>query len=102
MAGTMENVILSPVPLDQLKELFTAIVRQEIRAKAQEEFKEKFLSPKETCALFSPKISLVTLNAWAAKGLLNKHYIGSRTYYRQSEVIEAVKSLKRYSHNQKG
>ena len=93
----MTDVLFSPIPLEQLTGLLTTIVRQEIRTKNEEELQEKFLSPKETCKLFSPKISLVTLDAWAEKGFLNKHYIGGRTYYKYREVVESLKSLKKYS-----
>ncbi len=92
----MENVILSPIPLEQLTGLLTSIVRHEIRTKQEEDLQHKFLSPKETCKLFSPAISLVTLEAWSQKGLMNKHYISGRTYFIYSEVMEAVKKLKKY------
>ena len=98
----MNNVLFSSISLAELKEIFTAVVRQELLAKSAEEAQERFLSPKETCCLFSPKVSLVTLNAWANKGLLNKHYIGARTYYKQVEVMEAVKLLKKYQRVHRG
>lgn len=72
------------------------IVREEISAAKIEDLEEKMLSPSETCRLFNPKISLVTLNSWAGKGLLVKHYIGGRTYYKYSQVINSFKTLKRY------
>lgn len=92
-----EALNLSLVPIDQLAGLLQSIIRQEVRAKQEEELQEKLLSPKEVCKLFQPNISLVTLNSWSDKGLLTKHYIGGRTYYKYSEVVSSLKSIKKYS-----
>jgi len=92
----MDNLILFPIPLNELVSQIQYVVRQEITNQQAQELQEKLLSPKETCKLFSPSISIVTLNAWAKKGLLTKHYIGGRTYYKQLEVVEAIKSIKKY------
>lgn len=96
-AKEYQQVLLSPIPLNQLEELLAKIVRQEVRAKVEEELSNKLLSPKETCRLFHPSISLVTLASWTDKGFLNKRHIGGRTFYLQSEVLEAAKSLKKYN-----
>lgn len=85
------------VPVDQLASLIEGIVHKQIRQKQSEDLQEKLLAPKEVCKLFQPNISLVTLDSWADKGLLTKHYIGGRTYYKYSEVINSVKSLKKYT-----
>jgi hypothetical protein len=97
---TVENPIQNTVvvvPLEQLMPAIDNLFTQRIREKNKEDLQEKFLSPDKTRRMFHPEVSLVTLNSWAEKGLLNKHYIGGRTYYKYSEVIEAVKTLKRYS-----
>jgi hypothetical protein len=94
-----QQVLLSPIPLSELKEVLTTIVREEVRAKVQEDLESRFLSPKETCALFCPKISLVTLNSWANKGLLTKYTISGRTYFKASEVTAALTTLKKYKQN---
>lgn len=57
---------------------------------------EIFLSGKQVCQLFNPKISLPTLKNWSDKGLLIRHTIGNRVWYKKSEVMEAVKSIKKY------
>ncbi len=90
------NILFSPIPLDQLSGLLTSIIRQEIRIKTEEDLHEKFLSPEETCKLFKPAISKPTLESYAEKGLLQKHYLGGRTWFKYSEVIAALKTLKRY------
>lgn len=90
------QVFLSPIPLETLEILLQNIVRQEIRAKQTEDLQEKLLSPRETAKLFNPKVSLVTIDAWAAKGFIRKHYIGGRVYYRYSEIIEAIETIRPY------
>jgi hypothetical protein len=73
---------------------------QNIVDKALQKFKdaqpERLLSPAETCKLFQPPISKVTLASWTAQGKLQDHRIGGRIYYRQSQVLESLTKLKRY------
>lgn len=85
------------VPADQLVTMLRSVFREEIRAKQNEALQERLLSPKETCKLFEPNISLVTLDSWADKGLLTKHHIGGRTYYKYSEIMASLKTIRKYS-----
>jgi hypothetical protein len=57
---------------------------------------EKLLSAAEACKLFVPAISRLTLIRWTKADYLKEHRLGGRIYYRQSEVIEAAKHLKKY------
>lgn len=91
------DLVLSPIPLDQLTGLLATIVRQEIRSVNEEDLQEKLLSPKEVCKLFQPNISIATLDNWAKRGILNKHHIGKLTFYKYSEVMASIKSIKKYS-----
>lgn len=91
------NIILSPISLDSMASVFTAIVRQEIKAAKTEELQDKLLSPEATCRLFEPSISVATLNNYAKEGLIKKHYLGRLTFYKYSEIMEALKSIKKYS-----
>lgn len=79
-----------------LAALLPPIITKGIKEFKDEELLEKFLSPKETRKLFNPEISLVTLDAWAEKGYIRKYHIGGRTYYKYSEILQALKSLKKY------
>lgn len=92
----MNNLILMPVPLDELLSQFRAIIKAEIKAEQQKEIGEKLLSPSEACRIFQPAISRVTLQAWTNADHLKRYDIGGRVYYRYSEIIEAAKTLKRY------
>lgn len=92
----MDKVILSPIELQELLSGLRSVVKEELQAQQKQQLEEKLLSPAETCKLFQPTISKVTLAAWSTQGLLNDYRIGGRVYYRYSEVIEAAKHLKRY------
>lgn len=90
-----QNVVF--VPLDQLAATIESIVYNKIREKQEEDLQEQFLSPEKTRQLFNPAVSIVTLNSWTDKGYLKKHVIGGRVYYKYSEVMQAVKEIKKYS-----
>jgi hypothetical protein len=92
----MENVILSPIPLDTLKSEMRQLFRQEFAVQSKADLQEKFLSPQETANLFHPKISKVTLWKWTKDGHISSHRIGGRVFYKYSEVMESVQTLKKY------
>ncbi len=92
----MENIVLTPVPLDTLLQSFREIVKEEIKAQQLNDLQEKLLSPKEVCNLFEPKISLPTLARWTDDNLLIRYDLGSKVFYKYSEVLSALKTLKRY------
>ena len=96
LAQNLPQNTVTFIQVDQLITLIQSALRLEIRDKQEVELQDKLLSPRETCKLFNPKISLVTLESWTKKDLLIKHYIGGRTYYKYSQVMESLKTLKRY------
>ncbi|MCF8409074.1 MAG: helix-turn-helix domain-containing protein [Crocinitomicaceae bacterium] len=65
-----------------LKELFT-----EFKGSKKEE-EQEFLTRKETAELF--KVSLVTIHDWSNNGILKPYKLGNRTYYKYSELKEAL------------
>jgi hypothetical protein len=93
----MNEHVLTPVPLADLLEQFREIVKEEIRAKLGEE--EKLLSPAAACKVFEPAISRQTLHSWTDQGLIPMQKIGSRLFYKQSDIITAGATLKKYKHN---
>ena len=90
----MDNIILTPVPLDTLLQSFREIIKDEIKAEYLTKLQEKLLSTTEVAKLF--KVSTVTIGSWSDQGLLIKHSIGGRNYYKYSEVMESLKTLKKY------
>lgn len=92
----MKDLILSPIPLDELLSRVREIVKEERRLELQQAVGERLISPAEACKLFHPAISRVTLQAWTDAGHLKRYDIASRVYYRYSEIIDAAKHLKKY------
>lgn len=92
----MNNIILTPVPVEDLLNQVRTIIKEEIQAEQQKAVGEKLLSPEEARKLFQPAISRVTLQKWTDDGHLKRYNISCRVYYRYSEIIEAVKHLKKY------
>ena len=93
----MVNLILQGATMEEFMDHLRTIVREELAAaKTGNPEDEKLLSPKETIKLFSPQISLPTLHSYAEKGLIPRHRIASRVYYKKSEVLASLQTLKRY------
>lgn len=89
------QIILSGMTPNDLVELLRPMIHEEVK-QVRSEIPEQLLSPAETCKIFNPPISKVTLAAWTKKDLLNEHRIGGRVFYKQSEVLEKTTKLKRY------
>lgn len=66
----------------QLQELFI-----ELQSKSQNDSTE-FLTRKETAELF--KVSLVTIHDWSNNGILKAYKLGNRTYFKRTELLEAL------------
>lgn len=92
----MGELILSQIPLNDLVAHLREVIREEIASASAEKESEKMISPAEACKLFIPSITRPTLDKLCSEGKLQKHYVGSRVYFQQSEVFNAVKSFKRY------
>ena len=83
--------------INLLLDLVPRAVHQGIKTFKEEQLHEKLLLPNETRKLFHPAISKPTLDSYAEKGYIQKHYLGGLTWYKYSEVIATLKMLKRYS-----
>jgi len=92
----MNSILFSQIALDDIISQLRTVVKDELNTKRDDDLNAKFLSPAETCALFQPQISLVTLASWTKSARLIAYRIGGRVYYKHSEVIEAVTLLKKY------
>jgi hypothetical protein len=91
-----EQILLSPIPIDELESRIQTIVRQEITKKEEDALLERLLSPEQTRHIFNPPISKVTLHHWAKQGKVKPHRIGGRVFYKYSELMESLVHLKRY------
>jgi len=82
---------------ERLGNSFRQVVNEEIKAAGESVLQEKLLSPKEACNLFTPAITIPTLNKIVKQGKLSKYNLGGqKVFYKYSEVLSALKSYKRY------
>jgi hypothetical protein len=83
----MENVILSTYTPEQLTGIIHHAVNEAVKTikiLPSNPAPEKLLTRKETADKL--KISLVTLNDWSKRGLIQSYLIGGRVLYKDSEI----------------
>lgn len=87
----METTMLHGVNPDQLKELISSSVKNEIEV-LKKEFQpkepEQLLTREETMQML--KISSFCLHNWMNKGILKKYKVGNRTYFKRSDIEEII------------
>jgi len=88
------NIIVIPSTIEMLMASFREIIKEEIKAQYLKDLEEKLLTANDVKELFA--VSTVTIASWTKKGLLIKHPIGGRNFYKNSEVMESLKTLKKY------
>lgn len=96
----MEGIILNGLSTDQLKELLSAIVRQEVEnaiRREKENSNDQLLTVDATRQLFHPSITRQSLSNWSKRGVLKPYRLGRSVFYKKSEVFAAAKDLKKYS-----
>ncbi|PSL03031.1 MULTISPECIES: helix-turn-helix transcriptional regulator [Cecembia] len=83
----MDNLILTTYTPEQLTGIINNAVTEavkNIKIQASTPPSEKLLTRKETADKL--KISLVTLNDWTKRGLIQSYLIGGRVLYKDSEI----------------
>jgi ACT domain-containing protein len=93
----MDNlVILSKAQLDALCNNMYENVVKAIKEEKEKDLQEKLLSPEEAMKLFKPEISRTTLYRWEKAGLIVKYSNGRSSYYKYSEIMASLKTVKKY------
>lgn len=98
----MDKLALPPSLLDQLFQLLiqslatsvTTSVINAIRAEQAGAQQDKLFTTAEVADLFG--VTTVTISSWISKGLLQKYTMGGRNRFKYSEVMESMKTLKKY------
>ncbi|MCH7402893.1 helix-turn-helix domain-containing protein [Belliella kenyensis] len=91
----MESVILSTYSPEELSGIIHNAIKEavkDIKSQCPAPTSEKLLTRKETADKL--KISLVTLNDFTKKGLLQSYLIGGRVLYKDSEVEASLYKTK--------
>jgi hypothetical protein len=88
----MNTEIMSFFNKEDIKEIVKEAIREEkelLKPIAQEQ--EELLTRKEAAAFL--KVRLPTLWAWSKQGKLQRHYIGSRVYYKRQELLASLENI---------
>lgn len=94
-----EQMVLIPVTLEALKNMFQEIVDNSLQKQNQQTVEAGLLSPAEACKIFNPAISKVTLHSWTKEGFISSHRIGGRIFYKYADVIAAAQRIKKFDRN---
>lgn len=89
----MENLIFSQIPINELKNIISETVRDEMQKfnVPTPQPETEFITRNETAQILG--ISLVTMNDWTKRGLIIGYRIGTRLRYKKGEILEAVKQI---------
>jgi hypothetical protein len=79
-----------------ISSLLPPAIHQGIKDFKLEEIQEKYVSADEGRKLFNPALSRPTFESYAEKGYYNKYYLGGRTWFKYSEILAALKTIKKY------
>ena len=88
-----ENVLLSLIGEDQLKNIVEDVVRKvmlELKEGAPEV--DEFLTSEQVCKMLH--ISKSTIVNWRSSGKLKSHKIGSRILFKREEVLAKINELR--------
>ena len=90
------QILLLDLSVEELQELIGSTVKTNLAELQKEltfkEFTEELLTREETCKFL--KIDSSTLWSWTNKGKVKAYGIGSRRYYKRSELMESLTLLK--------
>ena len=90
----MQDVIFSQIPLEELKLVFSEIVRNELlklNNSKPPQPETELLTRLETAHILG--VSLPTLNEWTKQGIIPGYRIASRVRYKRAEILDAVTQI---------
>jgi excisionase family DNA binding protein len=88
----MQNVILTPISIDQLESIINDAVKHGIeQANAIPSVSQKLLTRKQVCELLS--ITPPTLHEWTRNGTITAYKVGTRIRYKESEVAHTLQRV---------
>jgi hypothetical protein len=91
------SILLQEITVEELQQLLGSTIKSGILELHKElqtkNYNEELLSRDETCQFL--KIDSSTLWSWTNKGKVIAHAIGSRRYYKRSELLKSLTLLKK-------
>ena len=82
-----EKQIFTNITEDRFRELIREVIREEISGLNHAET-EDLIKAKEACEYL--KISKVTLYKWLNQGKITGYYLGTRLFFKKSEITNAL------------
>ncbi|MBO9619892.1 MAG: helix-turn-helix domain-containing protein [Niabella sp.] len=88
----MNNVVLTPIePAKLIDSIADAVAAKLLASQPPNPDHPEFITAAKVAELF--EVSLPTVHAWANAGILTRHKIGTRTFFKYKEVMLAVKPV---------
>jgi hypothetical protein len=84
----MDKLVI--ISRDELKELITEAVSKAFDEVNKDTFADKDLMTRKETAQFL-NVSLVSLNIWSKKGIIQPYAIEGRVFFKKSEIESALK-----------
>lgn len=93
----MEKRLIVTLDIEELKRIIEDCLKDANTAQEKDKIEEDTLLKRtEVAKLFG--VSLVTLNQWRKEGIIKRHKIKSRVFFKKSEVMQALNTLpKKYT-----
>lgn len=89
---------ISIIPIGDLKQLIRAEVKDAIIEASSERLSgtpdgsQEIVKRSDVAGMFG--VSLVTVHDWMSKGILPHYKMNGRTYFKRSEVLQAMKQVR--------
>lgn len=87
----MENIQFIQITPEQLKENIVNAVKDQLdslKKDFQPKNPEEFLTREEVAKLL--KVNISTIGNWKKAGVLKPHFLGSRVYFKRSEIEDSL------------
>ena len=88
---------MTSMNLSELGEFLRQIIRSEMNIKKEDESHDRLLSISDVCQRLD--ITPPTLLSWRKQGVINDYRIGSRVYFKESEIQAALGTVKKFQVN---
>jgi excisionase family DNA binding protein len=94
----MQNVILTPLSIEQLQNFINDAVKTGFeQTKTQEPERTNLLTRKQVCNLLN--ITLPTLWEWQRNGTITAYKVGTRLRFKENEVMSTLQRVKQVKFN---
>lgn len=87
---SIEELILNAINPDKLLDVLVERFEKRLKSWSSPVSNEEKVLSREKAAIYLD-ITLPTLHEWANKGIITPHKVEGRTYFLQSELLEAIK-----------